>query len=443
MNLPFRKDRGPAGLLAGLVSYYPVRHPATFEIFAVAVSFQDITEQLRTQHLLTENQERLRFAQEVGKIGAFEWDLQTNRIFWTSEMEGIYGLGPGEFGGFYEGWLKWIHPIDLGRMREKVGQVLAGEGELNAEFRIVTRRGDERWILARGKTLQDPEGGRGKLIGINIDLTDQKLIEEKLRRTETNLLQALAVRDEFLAIASHELKTPLTSLKLQLQMFQRTLLRGGTGELGAEEIQHFLERNGRQLDRLTRLVDDMLDISRIRTGKLTLKKERCELRHILKDIIARHREQFLASGSGDPVVEELAEVEGLWDPLRIEQVLTNIITNAVRYGQGKPIHIAVKRYRNSVRISVKDHGPGIPKSDQSKIFERYERGILSREVSGLGLGLFITKQIVEAHEGRIWVESEFLHGATFFVDLPALPGPGLPADGGVNDYAHVSSPETP
>ncbi len=422
MNLPFRKGGvGQQGLIAGLVSYYPVRHPTTFEIFAVAVSFQDITEQLRIQNLVSENKERLRFAQEAGKIGSFEWDLKSNRLFWTPEMEAIYGLRRGEFCGFFEAWLDLIHPSDIDRVRQIMSQVLAGEGELNVEFKIVNRQGGERWVLARGKTLRTAEEGKEKLIGINIDLTEQKLIEEKLRQTETNLLKALEVRDEFLAIASHELKTPLTSLKLQIQMFQRTMLREGHDERGDDKIRAFVERGGRQVDRLTRLVDDMLDISRIRTGKLTLKKELCDLSPMLKEIIARNREQFILSGSGEPLLQEFATVQGLWDPLRIDQVLTNIISNGIRYGLGNPISIAIQRISENVRISVKDHGQGIQAADQRKIFERYERGILSREASGLGLGLFITKQIVEAHGGRIWVESEFQMGSTFFVDLPALP----------------------
>jgi signal transduction histidine kinase len=165
-------------------------------------------------------------------------------------------------------------------------------------------------------------------------------------------------------------------------------------------------------------VDDMLDISRIRTGKLSLKKEPCELSQILNDILTRTKDQFEASGSGHAVIENMEKANGEWDPLRIDQVFTNIITNSIRYGQGKSIHISLKNHQEFVRVIVKDHGLGIPKSDQDKIFKRYERGLLAREVSGLGLGLFITKQIVDAHGGKIWVESELNEGSTFYVDLP-------------------------
>ncbi|MFP5386926.1 MAG: ATP-binding protein [Bacteriovoracia bacterium] len=421
-NAPFQGHlvRTTGEMTSGLVSYYPIRHPSTNEVFAVAFSFQDVTQLFRTQTLLRENQERLTFAQEAGKIGAFEWCLNTQTILWTPELEQIYGLGQGEFGGLFESWMKWVHPEDVTLTKEEFEKVIKGEKELNHEFRIITKAQDVRWILARGKMVE--EGNKKpKLIGINIDLTEQKNYEQKLRLTEANLLHALSVRDEFVATASHELKTPLTSLKLQIQMFQRGLEKSPEVSFKEEKVQGLLDKNIRQLDRLTRLVDDMLDISRIRTGKLSLKKEQCDLTAVLNEILNRMKEQFETSGSGQPVIECMDHASGEWDSLRIEQVLTNILSNAIRYGQGKPITLSVKNYQESVRITVKDQGLGIPKSDQYKIFEKYERGLLRREVSGLGLGLFITQQIIEAHGGKIWVESEVNNGAAFFVELPRMP----------------------
>lgn len=413
MNIPFRTK-----FSAGYISYYPIRHPGTNEIFSVAMSFQDITELLSIQNLLRENQDRMTFAQEVGKIGAFEWNLKQNRVLWTRELEHIYGLSYGEFGGFFESWLKLIHPDDVENTKKEFFKVIKGDQELNFQFRIITQERDTKWILARGKVVKDSDGIIEKLIGINIDLTEQKTYEQKLRLTEANLLHALSVRDEFVAIASHELKTPLQSLKLQLQMFQRAIERKDPYVYTPEKINSLLCKNSTQIDRLTRLVDDMLDISRIRTGKLTIKQEYCDLSVMLRDILGRTREQFEACGSGQPVITHFDHASGNWDQLRIEQVITNILTNAIRYGQGKPISVSVKNYQETVRITVTDQGQGIPKADHQRIFERYERGLIRREVSGLGLGLFITREIVEAHQGRIWVESDLNQGATFFVDLP-------------------------
>jgi PAS domain S-box-containing protein len=255
------------------------------------------------------------------------------------------------------------------------------------------------------------------------DITEQKVVEQKLRLTESNLLQALSVRDEFLAIASHELKTPLTSLKLLNQFLHRGIFKNDPDTLNFKKISSFVERNCLQIDRLTRLVDDMLDISRIRTGKFTLKKEHCCFSQILRDVLQKTREQCEQSGSGKPHIEQLQAAYGMWDPLRIEQVLTNIMTNAIRYGQGRPILVSLISEDDKIIFSVKDHGHGIPESEQKKIFERFERGLLTRDISGLGLGLFITKQIVEAHMGKIWVQSKLGEGATFSVQIPT--GPAL------------------
>lgn len=409
---------------SGVVSYYPVRHPSTNEIFGAGIIIQDLTDQLKIQSLLQEKQEFLSFAQEAGKIGSFEWDLQTKRIMWTGELENIYGLNDGEFDGTYESWLKLIHSEDIEMVRRSINDVLLSGSEANLQFRIITKNKDLKWLLARGKKVLDRQNNTERFIGINIDITEQKNIEHKLLLTEANLRHALSVRDEFVATASHELKTPLTSLKLQTQLLQRSVEKTG-GNYSVEKVLSHLGKNSGHIDRLTRLVDDMLDISRIRTGKLSIKKEPCELSSMLKDILLRLKEQFDSSCAGQPVIEHLDEAFGSWDPLRIEQVMTNIITNAIRYGQGKNIFISIHNMQDYVRFSVRDQGLGIAKSDQEKIFQRYERGLLQREVAGLGIGLFITQQIVEAHGGEIWLISNIGQGSTFYVDLPcdAVPLP--------------------
>lgn len=407
--------------ISGLISYYPIRRPESGEIFSVALTFQDLTQLLRTQNLLKENQERLTFAQEAGKMGAFEWCLMTNQVLWTPELEYIYGLERGEFGGLFESWMKLVHPDDVAIARKEFAEVIKQKKELIHEFRILTHDQDVRWILARGKVMVD-DGQHVKLVGINIDLTEQKNYEHKLRVTEANLLQALSIRDEFVAIASHELKTPLTSLKLQMQMFKRSFINDEPSPPSLSRLSKFLDRNLKEIERLNRLVDDMLDMSRIRTGKLSLQKEVCDLTQILQDILVRTKEQFESSDSGEPVIEHFDHATGEWDALRINQVITNIISNAIRYGRGNPISISVKNYNETVRVSIKDQGLGIPESDQVKIFQRYERGLLKREVSGLGLGLFITQEIVIAHGGKIWLESEVNKGSTFHIELPRIIG---------------------
>lgn len=408
---------------SGLISYYPVRQPGKMEILGVAISFEDQTNQHRVEKMLRENQSRLNFAQEAGRIGIFEWRFDTAEIHWTPQLEAIYGLERGEFEGCFEHWIKFIHPDDLQRVKKSMKTVYKESIDLGIQFRIIKKDGAVRWILSRGGVIRDPYGNTIGFSGINVDVTEQKSIEERLRKAEGELLEALAARDEFFAIASHELKTPLTSLKLQIQLHQRALSKEDPTALLKEKVSLLLSRNYQQLERLNRLVDDMLDISRIRTGRLTLKKDHCEISQIVTDILSRSREQFLASGSGEPIIHVMEKAHGHWDSMRIEQVISNVINNAIRYGNGNPISLSVKNAKGSVIVSVQDHGLGIAPEDEKRIFHRFERGYLTREVSGLGLGLYISKQIMDAHKGNISVESKLGQGTTFHIELPVLPSP--------------------
>jgi signal transduction histidine kinase len=225
-------------------------------------------------------------------------------------------------------------------------------------------------------------------------------------------------RDEFVSIASHELKTPLTSLKLQAQIMQRTISKDPS-QLTPEKLESLVSQIDLQTTRLTRLVDDMLDISRIRTGILKINKEQVNLAEVIADVIERLRPQFIEKMGVPPQCDLEKNLIGQWDRFRLEQVMTNLFTNAIRYGKEKPINVKAYRDQDIVKVSVKDQGMGIAEENQRKIFMRFERaGMSASEVSGLGLGLFITKQIVEAHGGTIEVQSELEKGSTFTVSLP-------------------------
>jgi len=248
------------------------------------------------------------------------------------------------------------------------------------------------------------------IVGISRDITERKKIEQKLK-------DSIRVRNEFLSIASHELKTPLTSLMLLAQSMKRTLSQTGN-EMSFEKIERMTLQTEKQLLRLTHLVDDMLDITRIDSGKLILNIEQFDLFELIQEIAERLHPQIQSATGGPLIISTLEHSLGYWDRHRIEQVITNLITNSIRYGKGRPIELALKNLENTAELSVKDLGAGIQKEDQDRIFNCFERAVNPNEVSGLGLGLFISKQIVDSHQGRIWVESELDHGSTFFVSLP-------------------------
>lgn len=226
-------------------------------------------------------------------------------------------------------------------------------------------------------------------------------------------------RDEFLSIASHELKTPLTSLKMKAQMMMRAINKNEPNVFSPEKIVNLVDLINTQSTRLNRLVDDMLDISRIRTGRLKIERQEVKLREIVKDVVDRLSTEFVRVTGNFPQVKIDDEIIGYWDRLRIEQVITNLLTNALRYGEHKKVVLHICRAGRMAKIEVIDYGIGIARENINKIFERFERGgIAASEVSGLGLGLFISNKIVMAHGGFIDVKSEVGHGSTFTVQLP-------------------------
>ncbi len=234
---------------------------------------------------------------------------------------------------------------------------------------------------------------------------------------------AVVARDEFLSIASHELRTPLTALRLALENLRRVTGRAGLAAPGApvERVLGAAERAGQRLEKL---VEALLDVSRIHMGRLELDVEEVELGAIVADTAAALADEVAQSGStvstsGEPVT-------GLWDRLRLGQVVVNLLGNAVKYGAGKPIEVRYGRRGERAFLLVRDQGIGVEPADQRHIFERFERAVSSQNYGGLGLGLYIVKRILEAHGGAVQVESAPGEGASFLVELPLRPAVPVP-----------------
>lgn len=233
------------------------------------------------------------------------------------------------------------------------------------------------------------------------------------RRAAKALQDAINSRDEFISIASHELKTPLTSLKLQAQLQKK---HGVT--YSAERMNANNERILNLVNRLDRLVEDMLDISRLNTGRLKIIKENVDINQICTEVI-EHMDIHFKEITGESLMfSSPGPVMVNADKLRLEQVLTNLLQNALKYGNSKPVHMILIDHPHQVEIKVTDQGLGIPEDLKDRIFNRFERAISANEVSGLGLGLYISKQILTAHNGDIQVESKQGEGSTFTVTLP-------------------------
>lgn len=252
-----------------------------------------------------------------------------------------------------------------------------------------------------------------KLVTVQ-DMRDRKKAEEEKIKSLT-LAENIRVRDEFISIASHELKTPISSLRLQTQMLEKDLRRNVNLAGGAEEVEEAVQLFKRQIDRLTELVDSMLDVSRISAGRFIIEWDEVDLVKLSRQAIDLLSTQNSSTGAPPILLHAPTELKMQGDHRRLEQVLENLLSNAIKYGAGKQITVKIGSSSEEILIEVLDQGIGIEAHAIHKIFERFERAVSSRNISGLGLGLYITRQIVEAHGGHLSVESEPGRGSNFRV----------------------------
>jgi signal transduction histidine kinase len=241
----------------------------------------------------------------------------------------------------------------------------------------------------------------------------------KLEDSEKQLREAVQIRDEFLSIAAHELRTPLTPLRAQFQLVDLELSRVKSGmPLNTEHVLKYSKNIGSSLERLTRLVNNLLDVATVRSGQhLSLKLECCSLRQVFQTVLDRSSAE-LAAHAMSVTFEAPSPVEGYWDPLRMEQVLINLLSNSIKYARGAPIRIRLEATQEWVSFRYEDHGAGIPKDKLKGILEPFSRATTEANTPGLGLGLFIVKKIIEAHGGFTRVQSELGKGTSFFIELP-------------------------
>jgi PAS domain S-box-containing protein len=283
-------------------------------------------------------------------------------------------------------------------------RALQGEKNVQAIIQYYdTVTGQTLWSLVKAEPLFNEHGGVQFAVNVFVDLTERKELELR--------------KDEFISMASHELKTPVTSLKGFTQVLYRRFKKRGE-----EEPLSFLARMDGQLNKLTKLINDLLDLSKIQTGKLTVQEEAFDLADVVGDIVDTLQ---ATSQTHQLALEETTHVEVFGDKDRIEQVLINLLTNAIKYSpQADRVIIRVSAEHEQALLSVQDFGIGIAEVNQQKIFERFYQVTdpMERTFPGLGIGLFISNEIIKQHHGRMWVISSKGEGATFYFTLPLYKG---------------------
>jgi PAS domain S-box-containing protein len=360
---------------------------------------RDVTQRWETEQALLLSEERYRIVLQSADMGAWDWNVVSDRIIWNDQHYTLFGLDPTDEHINGAKFLENVHPEDAEMIREKIRIAVEETGLYEAEFRII--RGDNgmvRWMNGYGRSVASTDGRATRMVGVMFDITERKILERQ--------------KDEFIGIASHELKTPVTGIKGYVEMLKYSLAETDGSKLKlVEKLEH-------QVDRLISLIKDLLDITKISEGQLNLRFQKVDLNELiiesiddLKNLSTKHNISFTPTA--------LPEVKV--DQERIVQVITNLISNAVKYSpKGGDVVIRSEVDDQQIAVSVRDFGIGIPAQLKDKVFERFFRVNHSQINSfpGMGLGLYITAEIVYRHGGNIWVESGENEGSTFWFTIP-------------------------
>jgi PAS domain S-box-containing protein len=341
---------------------------------------------------------------------------------WNTGAQAIHGYQPEEIVGRH--FSVFYLPEDVAARRpERELEIAMALGRYEEEGWRVRKNGERFWASVVLTAVRDAHQHRG-FAKVTRDLSERRSVEQEARAAESRAVEArtraieaqraVQLRDEFISVAAHELRTPLTALQLKLQGLDRMLLEGPVLD---PRIPERLESASRQVKRLTRLVEELLDVSRIVGGHLLLSPEEVDLGSLAGVVVDDLSEP--ARRAGSQLRLRAAHVVGRWDQTRLEQAIINVVANAIKYGEGKPIEVTVEGIPTGARLTVTDQGLGIAAADVERIFGRFVRVASSQHYGGLGLGLYVTRSIIEAHGGAITVQSAPGRGSTFILDLPS------------------------
>jgi PAS domain S-box-containing protein len=376
-------------------------------------------ELLRASEALGESEERLRLANEALGAGLWEWNFETDRVKWSPECYDLFGLAPGDFDGAVASFFRLIHPEDREKLREIISESVEDHRAYACDFRILRSDGVVRWMTSKGQAFFDDDNRPLRLIGAIIDISYRK-------ETELQLVDADRHKNEFLATLAHELRNPLAPIRNAVQLLLLSVPENSDLRWAGDVIE-------RQVRQMTRLVDDLLEVSRITTGKLEIRKDKIDLAAVVRGavetslpLIEQDRHELKVHLPAQPIVVNA-------DMIRMAQVFSNLLNNAAKYTEpGGRIELSVAANEGLAEVSVKDSGIGIPAEMMPHIFEMFTQvdRHLHRSQGGLGIGLTLVKRLVEMHGGAVEVRSRGAgQGSEFIVRLPVIAdsSPATPA----------------
>lgn len=371
-----------------------------------------------TKEQLEQSHERFNLAMKGANDGLWDWNLVTNEVYFSPRWKEMIGYQDSELPNDFKVWEEKLHPDDKERALNYANNYVksGGQGVFQIEFRMKHKDGHDVYILARAYLAKDALGKPLRLVGTHVDITERKLWEEELKRLNQ-------LKTEFVSTVSHELRTPLAIIKEGVSLVNEKLY----GELNEKQAK-LLTTVYDNVSRLARLIDDLLDISRIESGKMELHLTKVDLCQMIQKIIksfelsAQEKSISLSSSFCDKVKDK---PDVFVDSDRLEEVFVNLVGNSLKFTPASgSITIEAIAPSDEVIIKIADTGQGIAKDDLPKVFDKFQQfGRLSGPGSkGTGLGLPITKALVEAHGGKISVESELNKGTTFTFTLPKYNG---------------------
>ncbi len=365
--------------------------------------------ELKRQHFQSTKLGRhLAYAEHLAQLGSWEWDIAANHVTWSDELYRICGVDPKAFDATYESLLKYIHPDDRERVDKIIKKSLQANEMLTFEYRIVRSDGKVRILYGQGKVNRNKDGKPLRMYSTAQDVTEQRQFEQ--------------MKDDFMNIAAHDLRTPSTAVKGFVSMIRK----GDFGPPPTGEIGEALKDIEEGADRMITMVNDFLTVSRIEQGHLKIIRQPLDISQFLHDLVR----QLEVTIQNPQVVLQLGEIADLpkafADREKIAQVVTNVIDNALKHTETGTVTVSARMAeKNMIEIIIADTGTGISPEDIPKLFGRYYRGnqvdaVANLRGGGLGLGLYVVKKIIGLHGGTVWAESVLGKGTTMHFTLPIV-----------------------